>query len=80
MVKSIVRLLAAAFSFVALLFSTNSAFATTPVDNGTQQANAPVTSLNLVSPALLSFELDSVDSHLGCTCAVCTATLEQNRK
>ena len=80
MVKSIVRLLAAVFSFVALLFTTNSAIAATPVDSNTQQVNTSITSLNLVSPSLSSLELDSVDNHLGCSCAACTASLEQNQK
>ena len=80
MVRSIFRLLAAAVSFVALLFTTSPAIAATPLNHPTQQISTPAINLNLASPSLSALNVDSVQNHLGCSCAACTANLEQNQR
>ena len=73
MIKSILRLLAASTSFVALLLITNSALAVAPMTNTITQLDTAYVSLNIVSPTLqLVREPNSLLEHSGCACALCT--------
>ena len=71
MIKSILRLLAASTSFVALLLITNSA---TAVALEATEIELPQLSLNVVNPTLqLASARDRTSlDHLGCSCGVCT--------
>ena len=71
MIKSILRLLAASTSFVALLLITNSA---TAVALEPTQIELPQLSLNIIGPTLqLASDRDRTSlDHLGCSCGVCT--------
>lgn len=76
MIKSILRLLAASTSFVALLLITNSAIAVTSVDLA--RVEPAHLNLNVVSPTLQSIGNSNIlQEHLGCSCAVCTRGLER---
>ncbi len=79
MIKSILRLLAASTSFVALLLITNSAIATTPIDNPLNRLESSIVSLNVISPSWQSMSngSDNLLDHLGCSCAICTQGIEQ---
>ena len=79
MIKSILRLLAASTSFVALLLITNSAIAATPIDNPLNRVESSIASLNVISPSLQSMSNgnDSLMDHLGCSCAICTPEIKQ---
>ena len=80
MIKSILRLLAASTSFVALLLITNSAIAATPVDLARiELPQLNVVNLNVISPALqLTSNDSSLSEHLGCSCGLCTQSIHQN--
>ena len=70
MINSILRLLAASASFVALLLITNSTIAA-PLEP--IQVHSPSLSLNLISPSLqLASDESYTPQHLGCSCALCT--------
>ena len=71
MIKSILRLLAASTSFVALLLITNSAIAATPIDNPLNRVESSIVSLNVITPSLESISNgnDNLLDHLGCSCA-----------
>lgn len=76
MFKNILRLLAACISFVALLFITRPAIATTTVTNAEQQLQSPAVNLNVVSPSLqIAGNTDALVNHVGCTCAACTQVM-----
>lgn len=78
MIKSVLRLLAASTSFVALLLVTHSAIAATPLDKA--QVELHHLSLNVISPSLQLVSQDSNNTlldHLGCSCAVCTQGINQ---
>lgn len=76
MFKNILRLLAACISFVALLFITRPAIATTTVTTAEQQLQSPAVNLNVVSPSLqIAGNTDALVNHVGCTCATCTQVL-----
>jgi hypothetical protein len=80
MLKNILRLLAACASFVALLFITNPAIASTPITTAEHQLRSPAVNLavnlNVVSPSLqLASNTDPLVNHVGCSCAVCTQSL-----
>lgn len=80
MFKNILRLLAACISFVALLFITRPAIATTTVATAEQQLQSPAVNLavnlNVVSPSLqIAGNTDALVNHVGCTCAACTQVL-----
>lgn len=79
MIKSILRLLAASTSFVALLLTTKSAIAATPIDYPINQVESPVVSLNVVSPTLqlIGNTNDNLLDHLGCSCGVCNPGMNQ---
>ncbi|MEY2857848.1 MAG: hypothetical protein RLZZ74_2160 [Cyanobacteriota bacterium] len=90
MLKYILRLVAASTSFVALLFITHPAIATTPITNLDQQwrlgsaypAGSPVVSLNVVSSSLQLAKNQGIFpdvalDHFGCACATCIQSLEQ---
>ena len=74
MIKTILRLLAASTSFVALLLVTNSAIALTEPT----AIELPQLSLNLISPALqlASDRGNALSEHLGCSCGVCTQSIQ----
>ena len=76
MIKTILRLLAASTSFVALLLITNSAIALTEPTG----IELPQLSLNLISPSLqlVSDRGNTLSEHLGCSCAVCTQSIRAN--
>lgn len=81
MLKNILRLLAVSTSFVALLLviDPSSAIASTLEINLTHQFSSPTVSLNVVSPAWqLANDTDIVNNHFGCTCHLCTQSLEQS--
>jgi hypothetical protein len=76
MFKNILRLLAACISFVALLFITRPAIATTTVATAEQQLQSPAVNLNVVSPSLqMAGNTDALANQVGCTCAACTQVL-----
>jgi hypothetical protein len=80
MLKNILRLLAACVSFVALLFITSPATASTTVVTTEHQLQSPAVNLavnlNVVSPSLqLAGNTDTLVNHAGCTCAACTKIL-----
>ncbi len=79
MIKSILRLLAASTSFVALLLMTNSAIAATSIDYTVNQVEPSVVSINVVSPSLqlIGNGNNNLVDHLGCSCAECTQEIEQ---
>ena len=79
MIKSILRLLAASTSFVALLLITNSAIAAVPVDlAGIESPQLNIVNLNVISPALqLASNDNSLSEHLGCSCGLCTQSINQ---
>lgn len=78
MIKSILRLLAASTSFIALLLITNSAIAVVPMTNDLNQLETPIVSLNLVSPTLqLARDTNSLFEHSGCSCALCTQSVNK---
>lgn len=75
MFKNILRLLAACISFVALLFITRPAIATTTVTTA-YTSQSPAVNLNVVSPSLqVAGNTDTLVNHVGCTCAACTQVL-----
>ena len=82
MIKSILRLLAASTSFVALLLITNSAIAA-PVDFARiESPQLNIVNLNVISPALqLAGNENSLSEHLsehlGCSCGLCTQSINQ---
>jgi hypothetical protein len=79
MLKNILRLLAACASFVALLFITSPAIASTPVTTADYQLRSPVVSLSVVSPSLqLASNTDTLVDHVGCACAACTQSLRRS--
>lgn len=77
MIKTILRLLAASTSFVALLLITNSAIALTEPTG----IELPQLSLNLISPSLqlASDRSNTLSEHLGCSCAVCTQSIQASQ-
>lgn len=79
MIKSILSLLAASTSFVALLLITNLAIAATPIDNPLNRGESSIVSLNVISPSLqsMSNSNDSLMDHLGCSCAICTQGIQE---
>ena len=83
MIKSILRLLAASTSFVALLLITNSAIAAAPVDLARiESPQLNIVNLNVISPALqLAGNENSLSEHLsehlGCSCGLCTQSINQ---
>jgi hypothetical protein len=76
MLKNILRLLAACISFVALLFVTNPAIATAQPATTEHQLQSPAVNLNVVSPSLQASNSDNPVNHVGCSCAVCTQSLQ----
>jgi hypothetical protein len=79
MLKSILRLLAASTSFVALLLITNSAIATLLVHSALSQAESSVislNSLNVVNPVLqlVSDQDDNLLHSLSCCCDACAGS------
>ena len=78
MIKSILRLLAASTSFVALLLITNSAIAA-PVDFARiESPQLNIVNLNVISPALqLAGNDNSLSEHLGCSCGLCTQSINR---
>ena len=77
MFKSILRLLAASTSFVALLLITNSAIATTLDHYTMSQAKSSSISLNVISP-VLQIVGDRENNHLdssGCCCDTCVQSI-----
>lgn len=74
MIKSILRLLAASASFIALLLSSNSAIAATTTDYPINRVETPIVNLNVISPnlQLIGNNSDSLLDHLGCSCGICT--------
>ncbi len=82
MLKSILRLLAASTSFVALLLITNSAIATLLVHSALSQAESSAISLNVVNPVLqLVGDQDNNLLHsLSCCCDACArSTISLNQ-
>lgn len=82
MIKSILRLLAASTSFVALLLITNSAIAATPVDLARiESPQLNIVNLNVISPALQLASNDNISGHLsehlGCSCGLCTQSIDR---
>jgi hypothetical protein len=81
MLKYILRLVAGSVSFVALLFITHPAIASTPITNLDQQWRSPVVSLNVVSASLQFNHQDVLPDaaldHFGCACATCIQSLGQ---
>ncbi|MFM2311802.1 MAG: hypothetical protein RLZZ04_1078 [Cyanobacteriota bacterium] len=80
MLKNILRLLAVCASFVALLFVTSPAIASTTVATTEQQLQSPAVNLavnlNVVSPSLqIAGNTDTLVNHVGCSCAACTQVL-----
>ena len=81
MFKYILRLLAASASLVALLFVTNPAIATTPVDNSLDRFGSASVSLNVISPSLqLNNDSDILLQHLGCSCGACMQIEQSDRQ
>lgn len=77
MIKSILRLLAASTSFVALLLITNSAIAA-PVDLARiESPQLNIVNLNVISPALQLAGNDNISEHLGCSCGLCTQNIDR---
>jgi hypothetical protein len=78
MIKSILRLLAASTSFVALLLITNSAIAAAPVDLARiESPQLNIVNLNVISPALQLAGNENISEHLGCSCGLCTQSINQ---
>jgi hypothetical protein len=80
MLKNILRLLAACVSFVALLFITSPAIASTTVATAEHQVQSPpvnlAVNLNVVSPSLqLASNSGTLVNHVGCSCVACTQVL-----
>lgn len=78
MIKSILRLLAASTSFVALLLITNSAIAANPVDLARiESPQLNIVNLNVISPALQLAGNDNISENLGCSCGLCTQNIDR---
>jgi hypothetical protein len=80
MFKNILRLLAGCASFVALLFMTSPAIASTTVATAEHQLQSSAVNLavnlNVASPSLqLAGNPDTLANHVGCSCAACTQVL-----
>ena len=77
MINTILRLLAASASFLALLLFTNSTTLVAPLEP--TQVQPPSISLNLISPSLqlAGDRAYSLTEHLGCSCAVCTQSSQR---
>ena len=79
MLKNILRLLSTSVSLVALLLVANLANASTTSTNFDYQFQSPALNLNIVSPSLQSTSnKDALLNHFGCSCNLCTQTLEQS--
>ena len=77
MFKTILRLLAASTSFVALLLIATPAIALSSTDNSISQVDSPTVSLNLISPSLeLIGSSKTLSNHMGCSCATCVQNIQ----
>lgn len=78
MIKSLINLLAASASFVALLLVANTAVAVSPMTNSIMQTVAQPAieqvSLNMISPSLelTAGQSNAIFEHFGCSCTVCS--------
>jgi hypothetical protein len=85
MIKSLINLLAASASFLALLLVANTALATPQITNSVVQTLAqPIieqVSLNLLSPSLQlsAGQSNSISEYFGCSCAACSQAARDSK-